>query len=972
MSKLSTIPASCSFLDVLALGLLQQSTDLLSLPRTTIFLPTRRACRFLREAFLRHSDKPLLLPKMLPLGELDAEDLALHGAAEIAPTISPLRRQALLAQALLQSGFSPTAVEAAAMAKALAGFLDEMQDEGLDFTALDELVPDLYAAHWQQTLKLLHIVREIWPQLLAIEQAIDPAQRREQLFAAQIRQWQETPPAERVIVAGSTGSLRGVRGLMQAVLALPQGEVILPALDRDLDEESWAVLDSSHPQYYLRQVLAALDIPREAVPDWAGLGDCQPPVRQYLITEIFRPAATTEQWQSLDTARIAAGTEGIVRLDCATPREEAEAIACLLRETLETPGKRAALVTPDRTLARLVRAALARWEIEIDDSAGSPLLSSPPGSFLRLVAQMVEEDFAPIALLACFKHPLAEGGLPKGEFRRRTRLLELKVLRGPAPAPGLNGILQALSVARMAEDDRLLLFGWLRQLVALCEEFHAAMQEATPPAALLHRHVALAEALATSENGTAGDLLWAEQAGEELAAFVNEAQNALEGFPALAARTWPGFFASFIAGQVVRPRAARHSHLFVWGLIEARLQQVDLMILGGLNEDVWPEATPADPFLSRPMREKLGLPLQECRISLAAHDFAAGLAAPRVVLTRAERSGGAPTVPSRWLLRFAAVLQAAGAELAIANIAPMLMQQLDTPAAYQPIPRPAPTPPVSARPRQLSVTDIETWLADPYRLYARRVLRLRELDDIAADPGAAERGEIIHTILDRFLQLYPGDMPPNALPEMVRIGQAVFAGLRLPPAVEIFWWPRFLKVAEWVVAHETVRRTDGIRLIASEAKGGISFTAPGGEFTLTAKADRFDQLPDGTLEVIDYKTGTVPTKIDVVSGGKPQLALEAAMAARNGFPQVPDGIVSQLTYWRLSGGDPPGKEEKRDPPEFDILERLAARVAAYDNPAQPYTAQTPGATAERLGYHQRYEQLSRVREWAGSGEDDAE
>ncbi len=967
---LSTIPASCSFLDVLAQGLLAQTTDRLALPRTTIFLPTRRACRSLREAFLRHSDKPLLLPKMLPLGELDGEDLSLQGGMDIPPAISPLRRQALLARTLLQSGYSSNVLEAVAMAKVLAGFLDQMQDEELDFAALDELVPDIYAAHWQQTLTLLHIVREVWPQLLAIEGALDPAVRRDRLFTAQIEAWQTNPPENRVIIAGSTGSLRGVRRLMQAVLALPQGEVILPALDRDLDDASWEALDTAHPQYYLRQVLATLGIERESVSDWAGLGEYQTTARQYLITELFRPAATTEQWQYLQPAQIANGLDGITRLDCANAREEAESIACLLRETLETPGRRAALVTPDRTLARLVRAALTRWNIEIDDSAGQPLLSTPPGAFLQLVAQMVEEDFAPVALLACFKHPLAEGKLPKGEFRRRTRLLELKVLRGPAPAAGLAGILQALAIAKMDEDDRLLLFGWLQHLSRQCLDFYTAIHRTSSPAMLLQLHVALAEALATSEMGEAGDLLWAEQAGEQLAEFVNEAENALQGFPDLPAGTWPGFIASFMAGQVVRPRTARHSRLFIWGLIEARLQQVDLMILGGLNETVWPETTPPDPFLSRPMRKDLGLPLQECRVSLAAHDFAAGLVAPRVVITRAERSGGAPTVPSRWLLRFEAVLLAAGVTLPVHAVARDQLRQMDTPATFQPVQRPAPTPPVAARPRRLSVTDIETWLADPYRLYARRILRLRELDELAADPGAAERGEIIHQILDRFLQLYPAELPPNALPEMLSLGRAIFDRQALPPSVEVFWWPRFARIAEWVVAHETVRREDGTVPIASETRGGITFETPGGPFTLIAKADRFDKAADGTLEVIDYKTGTVPSGADVKSGARPQLVLEAAMAEHGGFAQVPAGPVGRLLYWRLSGGDPPGKEEPRERPPFNALDKLAERVAAFDNQDQPYTAQASTEAEQRLGYYRAYEQLSRLREWSGSGEDD--
>ena len=969
MTGLYTIPLSLPFVDVLAEGLLKRAgDDPLRLSRMLVMLPTLRAARALREAFLRRTDKPLLLPRMQALGDLDADELTLRGTLDAPPAISALRRQALLARALLQSGFSETPAQAAGVARSLASFLDEMQTEELPLATLAGVAPDNFATHWQKTLDFLDVIREVWPDLLKKEQAIDPAARRRLVVDAMARHLTGTPPQTPVFIAGSNGSLKAVRRLMGVVAGLEQGEVILHGLDCDLDEEAWQVLEPSHPGYAYRVVLEELHLTRRDVVVWPEAKTASFPcldTRERLVAEVMRPSQTVEAWAHLGGAFDEACLSPVRRMACASPRDEADAIACLMRGVLEVPEKRAFLVTPDRELARLVAASLRRWDIEVDDSAGTPLSATPPGAFLRLSAEMIATDFTPLPMLACLKHPLALGGMWAGEFRRLARRLELAVLRGPVPGPGIDGLRDALAKPDTRAEDRAELLPWLDSLESLAAQFATSIYGADGFVATLRAHVAFAEALATSEAGRAGDQLWTGDAGGKLAEFIDEALGAFAGFPHASGTSYVALLEALLSSCVVRSPVGQHPRLAILGTMEARLQQADLVILGGLNEGTWPKQDAADPFLSRQMRAAIGLPLPEFTTGLSAHDFAAGLAAPQVVLSRSARVKGVPAVASRWMLRLGAVLRASGTKLDEPH-ASAWMRALDDTDNVVSAPRPEPRPPVAARPRRMSVTDVQAWLDDPYRLYARRILKLRPLDPIGAEPGAADRGIIIHNALDRFTQAHRDALPDDALEQLIATGRALFDERKLSPALETFWWPRFQRVASWFVETEHLRRRDGIFPAIMEVSGAHLIKTDGQDFTVTARVDRIDRHPDGTLEIIDYKTGDVPHRTEVASGEKPQLSIEAAIAEAGGFGALDAAKVARVSYWKLSGGTEAGKKVEMDRWPWGILLLLLDRVNRFDDPATPYTALPPDPAEERLGYHAPFEHLERVREWIGS------
>ncbi|WP_135465707.1 double-strand break repair protein AddB [Crenalkalicoccus roseus] len=1025
--RLYDIPAHLPFLDCLAAGVLRlipgESPERLS--RVTILLPTRRSARALRAAFLRAAEgRALLLPRMRALAGLsteDADELALPSLLDLPPAVEPLRRQAVLARMILRLdpkyGGPGTPEQAWSLAGALATLLDEiaLEERDLDLLAttapealaehwlarLELLVPEQHATHWQITLAFLRGVVAEWQAWLRRHGLLDIGMRRVQALRAQTEAWRRAPPPDPVIAAGIGvgGTIPAAAELLRVVAEeLPRGAVVLHGVDQLSAETVWDAIREAptHPFCGQQRLLAALSARREDVKRWPGcapeeaVARAVPPGRPALLGMALRPAAGLPAWQSRRPQEWLPAIEGLSVLNAPDAQAEAVAIALLLREALEDPKARAALVTPDRDLARRVSAELARHGVVADDSAGEALGQSPAGAFLRLLARAVAEGLAPVPLLALLKHPLCAGGMDRADWMRAVRRLELAALRGPRPAPGIAGLRAALPADAPAEAAAL-----LGALEACLGEF-AALPEAParPPAALLEAHLAAAERLASTRAMPGGLRLYAGEEGEVLAQHLAGLAPAMAEMAPLSPACWPALFDAAMEGAAAPSfRGSRgreggpHPRVEILGLLEARLLTFDRVVLGALDETVWPLATDPGPWMSRPMRADFGLPEPEARIGRVCADFfLAACSAPVAVLSRAARRGGAPTVPARWLTRLETFLagqrDAAHPQGLRLPPSPALAwaTRLDRPEVVQPCARPAPRPPAAARPDRISVTEIETLIADPYAFYARRVLRLSPLDPLDAEAGAADYGTLVHAAMARFVRRlgdgrWPGHDAAMALFEAAAEEALAQAGAR--PGLVAFWRPRLARIGAFVVAEEAAARRGG-RILRSltEIRGELPLRMEDGRCaTLTARADRLDLLADGRVAILDYKTGTPPSAAQVKEGHRPQLPLEAAMAARGAFPGLQPADAAALAYWRLSGGPEPGEVRvvSREAQEIahlaeQALGELRRLVGRYLLGAAPFTARPhPG----RRPAGTEYEHLSRLGEWAGA-EDAAE
>ncbi len=927
-----------------------------AMARVHLLVNTRRMARRVRELFDHHG--AMLLPRMSLITELD--DLA--GPEGFAPAVSGLRRRLELAQ--LIAGLIRAQPDIAAqssvfdLADSLAALIDEAQGEGVDASTISSLDVSDLSGHWARAQAFFAIAESY---ISSSDSAAGAEARQRGIVERLTGRWVDTPPDHPVIVAGSTGSRGTTQMLMQAVARLPQGAVILPGFDFDQPSAVWeqmgeALSSEDHPQFRFRRLMRALEIDPGDIDHWTE-GEAPVPARSQLVSLALRPAPFTDAWLSEgpNLPDLRAATRDLSLIEASSPRAEALAIALLLRQAVED-GKTAALVTPDRMLTRQVAAALDRWDILPDDSAGTPLHLSPPGRFLRHVADLFARRLTSDALLALLKHPLCHDNDQRGTHLRRTRDLELHIRRHGPPFPDRQSLVDYSNRKDTPRD-------WVEWVAD-----GVADQTVTDPLTLgdwVARLRGLAERLSAGQGHSGSGTLWEMNAGQEARAAIDELEAEADAGGAMTAREFVDLLGNILSRRVVRDRDAPDGRVMIWGTLEARVQGADMLILGGLNEGIWPEAAAADPWWNRTLRDRAGLLLPERRIGLAAHDFQQAVNAPEVWLTRARRSDDAETVVSRWLNRLTNLLNGLpdqGGPEALAGMRARgahwltLSDRLEAAERQTPAIRPSPRPPVAARPRRLSVTEIKTLIRDPYAIYARHVLRLRPLDPLFRAPDALLRGIVVHKVLETFVRdTATGTvaLTPEALMDTARR----ILGAEVPwPIAQRLWLARLEHVAGWFIAHE-VDRQDNATPIAFEAKLSADLKPLG--FTLTGKADRIDRDADGALLIYDYKTGAPPSEAQQKRFDK-QLLLEAAAAEQGGFATLGPSPVAGAVFIGLARSPKEVPAPLDDEPPARIWAEFGELIAGYLSPTQGFTARRALFKEGETG---DYDQLARFGEW---------
>lgn len=947
--NLFALPPGVDFPAELVAGLMQRMVGKPpeALARVTLILNTQRMRRRVVECF--QSRGALLLPRLLLVTDLDA-----LAPLALGRPISPLRRRlqlSVLLDKLLTTGtthFPRTALYD--LSDSLAALMEEMQGEGVDPARIAALDVSEHSAHWARTQAFLGIVAEA----AAGEVTDAEAQLRLRVMAL-AELWAANPPADPVILAGSTGSRGTTALLMQALARVPNGMVVLPGYDVDMPQV-WATMDDAltaedHPQYRFRRVMDMLDCGPEAIRLWT---DAAPPDpgRNQLISLSLRPAPITDQWlaEGPRLPDLPPVTEALTLIEAPGERAEALAIALILREAAET-GTKVALVTPDRNLTRRVTAALDRWGIRPDDSAGRPLALSAPGRLMRQVAALFGQKLTGDALLALLKHPLAFSGPGRGPHLILTREYELHLRRhGPAfpTAESLHDWAARQTLDRAAD--------WARIVAsALCGHETQGRMELSD---FVARHLEITETLARGFAGTGAGALWEKAAGEEAAQAWAELRAEADAGGEMSPADYAGVFNGVLNRHEVRETESVHPGIMIWGTLEARVQGADLVILGGLNDGTWPAQPPPDPWLNRAMRKEAGLLLPERRIGLSAHDYQQAVAAKTVVLSRSKRGAEAETVPSRWLNRLVNLME--GLPTRNGPEALRAMRQrgddwLAKAAAFDradgiaPAKRPSPRPPVECRPKQLSVTEIKTLIRDPFAIYARHVLRLRPLDPLRPEADPRLRGTVLHEVLEAYLRDGGGGRD-----ELLSIAEAVLAKRVAWPLARTIWLARIAKAADAFIAFSA--STGGAPVLLEE-KGAVRL--PGVDFTLTGKPDRIDRLDDGRLMLIDYKTGDPPSAKQQKHFDK-QLLLLAAMAETGGFKGLDPEEVARVVYLGLKA-ELKTSEIALEPGQVaETWAEFSRLIAAFSRTRQGYTARRALETVRDVT---DYDHLSRFGEW---------
>jgi len=986
-----SIAAHRGFADALVAGLIPRFAEgELGLARLTLLLPSTRAVRIVTEAFVRLSGPGMLLPRMAVVGDLDLDEALgplldpLGAGSAIPPASDPTRRWLRLA-ALLGEEMgkdAPSTPGLLRLAFETAQTMDRLAVEGI---ALGDLLQERVAGivgdladHWRQSTRLFARVQARWLSELAARGEVDPPERRNRLFEYAAAIWRNAPPPHPIVAAGVTSASPALAGLLRLISKLPQGAVILPDLDLTLDPAVWDMLGTAgapsgdgdapfgerdaltHPQYHLKLLLNRMGIARDEVEPWhrAGLA-AGPPERSRAISNLFLPSAASAGWVDLPAAQ--RRLSAVRLMESAHPGEEAQAIAVLIRQALEQPEKRAVLITPDRALARRVVAHLRRWNIAADDTAGRPLPQTPAGRMLLLLADLAASELAPVPLLALIEHPLVQRDGDRAAWLDAARALDL-ALRGPRPAPGLTPLHAA--VAKLEKGPKGAdIRAWWDGLEAVLLPLTGWADE-LPLADALDRLCAAGEALC-------GQSLWGDADGRALSAFVEDLRQGAEAIgTVLAPPDLPAVLRDAMERVAVRPPWGQHPRVAIYGLLEARMSRADLVICGGLAEGTWPAAPSPEPLLPPPVLRALGVPAGEFRIGLSAHDLASALGAPEVVLSWAQRDEGGPVIPSRFVLRVEAML----GELAESHRereAIDFARRIDFAPPAKPYPQPRPRPTTEQRDVPLAVTAIDRLRSDPYQFYASAILRLKVLDALDAEPTAAWKGTVVHKVLEAWHK------QGGRAGELLALAGEELAAMRAHPLVRSLWWPRLAAALEWVDGEIAALGAEGRSVLKSEIEGAMEVLG----VKVHGRADRIDRLADGSLAVVDYKTGGPPSGRMVEEGFALQLGVIGLIARAGGFPQVA-GEPTAFEYWSLAKArdgenfgyrQEPIKEGRRASglPREEFLARideyLREAIALWIKGDEPFTARLN----PDIGGYNDYDQLMRLDEWqarSGGGE----
>jgi len=954
------IGAEISFLDALAGWLLKEhENEPLALAQTLVLLPSRRACRNLREAFLRTSNgAPMLLPRVMPIGEVDAESdiISLMPESDSTLPAMPEKNRLAILSRLIMQGNDTTPARAYQLAVELAKLLDDVSRHKIGFENLEALAPLELAEHWQKTTEFLTIVTRMWPRILEAEGKADNVTITSRRIEALAKYWRENPPAFPIIAAGMTAALPATAALLDSIANMPNGKVILPGFDAEMNDESWELLDATHPQYGFKKLLGNAEVKRSHVAALISSNSNQ------TLRSLFTPAALTAHWRE-EVLPLEKDVQHIRFMQAGTQIEEARMIAYQLREMLETPGKTAALITPDRTLARMVASECMRYGIRVDDSAGQSLNTSPAAIFMQLIMELIETGSAPHTLLALLRHPFAAAGIHPATVREYSRTLEKEFLRGVRFASGFDALVDEIKKRGM-KDDFTQFFIHLKDVLRPLEMLFLK-REAHPLSELIRAHILAAEALTATDEKPGADILWAKESGTALATLLAEWIDAATTLGNISPHDYPALFAVLIAGSAVRAPFGTHPRLHIFSPIEARLTHFDRVILGEMNEGTWPAAPTLDPWMSAPMREAFGLPAHTISIGQGAHDIWMHLHAPEVILTRARKISGKPQEMSRWWVRLTTLIggkdAALLAKMDISNAMQLTINEQDKAYEIPSLTRPEPVPPQAARPRNFSPSSIDLWSREPYAFYAKKILKLDALPPLDQEPDNRDFGELIHSALEHFSAEYPHALPEHAYQLLINHGQREFQPFMHQPAVTALWWPRFEAIARnWLARERELRREK--YSTKSEVTAKWEFELAHETITLNARADRVDDMSAG-FRLMDYKTGTPPSKKKVEEGEAKQLPLTALALMRSGAVEK---IPTALIYWALKTREQ-GKDFVEITDATALLEKTEEELMIMIGESLlEETSYAPAKLSQLSEFQDEYDHLIRREEWGNA------
>jgi ATP-dependent helicase/nuclease subunit B len=1011
------LPFGCPPLSLLAHRLVAQNLSSDQLTRAQIWLPTERARRSLIHQLQKLNlpavpDIRLIQPILNPLNDTAIDSTPSEETKPQAPP--PLIAQLATANWLMNrdlelgggAGHERSWPAALCIAKQLLQLHHQLLGHDIDWHQVLEADPSAWSEQAMIGQQLLQDWQDWWPGWLRQHGYTAAKAAQQDELATMQAAWQRTSPPI-IWMLGADGALPLDQQLMRLVAMQPQGAVLLPAMpDYTGAEVAQLATSPRHPHGQLMAFLQSVKGAPWPLPRWLGAdkadtippqlaGTMPPPGRQQLLQQWFsvpNRGGIEPHAASLSADSI---TENFSVQPCHNQHQEAQLIALAMRRALDNssdiPNYKAALITPDRQLAKQVAAALKRWNIVVDDSAGQPLIQTPLGRLVALSLTVMQPQVEASAVLALLYHPLCSLGMPPATLRAIARTLDA-AWRGLPITPSYAGLIARWKLVGVLDDEI-----WSNESDSNDQGDNAAAKTAQNAAQIdqlltmmqdwqqekPREHAMLADWLEwhrrwldrclTRQAGDVGDdtphlqtpqpnSSEAEQhqqhaiAEQQLNQIWQQLTEASPHLGLLSLQEYHHLLTEQLAMTAVRQPVGQHPHLAIWGVLEGRLQHADLMILGGLNEGVWPSPPPSNPWLPNVIRHAIGLPDEAGGAGSAAHDFIQNLQAPNLLLTFSHSRDGQPAAPCRWLIKLRAMLtkrvwqdsantggNSLGQSLPdwetlLPTYLPLQqLEALDIPspslvaaaAALSAVPAPNPDP--ALRPRQLSASQLQQLMTDPYSFYAATMLRLKprpSFDD--EDEVPRNLGNLLHHNLELFSLRHGTDWPQDAPQQLLNQLRETLRLLAENPLMA-YHWQRLTDAVNWLDRQERQHRNQTIPLVKVlvEKTGKATMTLNGHSIQLRARADRIDVDSTGGVTLLDYKTGSLPKPGMIQRGLALQLTLEAWLWDQGGFGKdLANTHLVDCQIWRLNGGEQGGADFSYNAKKINDLQGLIADFSA--------------------------------------------
>lgn len=937
-----SIPFSAPFLETIADYLLSRQSTF-SLSQWTIFLPTHRAGQALSDIlFRKEKEKTFVLPRILSLGDLDPEEIVLssqEGTEKLSfprPIISAYRRKLLLASLISKFQYTDHPIsfdQALIWAESLLSFIDEMQTEGIDLKTLKDVsfTSGGHAEHLEKIQKFLTLLGENWDKILEDEYCIESIVWQRQLMKAQADFLEKQQKDAPLMIAGSMGTIDSTSHLIKVIAHLNNGVVILSGFQQDLSTE---ILSPHHPQFLLRRLLDKIEVSPLEVQKL----DLNKKSSLFL-EHIFDDQCKAEE-------RVASCLENIQYVEASDEGEEARLVAIAIRKSLEEGKRKIVCISPNQKLLRRISTELRFWSLSVFREK-KPLIEEKTGSFLHLISLWFSEPFPAVSVASTFKHVFVSK-------KKETWLLFEKYVLGRWGGTLSFDALDYFSGRRTGEidvqkEEEVKVFyqelkGFFqsfpheRSLGFYLDKMEKILQW------LLESDKKIEEIFLSEDPQTASEFqqLWAD---------LRKSSSLMMEHPKQVSDIFFNLLSRHQAGNI---RAENNDIILFMSPAEARFIEADFTILVGLNEGTWPAEVRVDPFFSSSMRHHIGLPSVENKIGQSAHDFLSFLCREGPILvTRSLKTGGSPSVPSRFLSHLTLFLNKHSVQFSSGeNLKGWMKSLTEVPRLKNLLP-PAPIPPVSHRPKKLSITDIGVLLKDPYSIYAKHILKLVPLNGFASKDKARLFGLFAHHFLHRW-HSHPEDFMRDAWVEKAKFLFECYMG---PIDQARLWWEKFLLLFDWVKGKKKLKNS------LTEVKGEMILAQDASLFTIFGRADRIDWNENEAI-LIDYKTGAPPSLSDIKKGKAHQLALEALILLKNGFNGVPSQVaLKELQYWGLLSGEIVSiKEEDLPAVVSQTRENLENLIESFQREDMPYLSYPKGVVKGGP-----YDHLSRVQEWSTIG-----